>query len=94
MKEPYASDAFEGVKYIAQRAGQYQKWREIALNLPKFGSGNASVDELGHRIVDFLFQACDWSLANPVVKASLDRIDQTYATLLSLLLLFFFILLI
>jgi len=80
MKEPYASDAFEGGVYIGQRSGKYKKWREIALNLPKFGSGQGDVDALGHWVVEQLFAACAFALENPVVKSSLDRIDQAFKT--------------
>jgi hypothetical protein len=78
MKEPYGSTAFEGATYIKLQSAQYQKWREMALNLPKFGSGNAVVDDIAHKIVDQLFVAQEFVFNNPVLKQRLDAIDNTY----------------
>ncbi len=79
MKEPYASDAFEGPGYVGQRAGIYKKWREIAISLPKFGSGSHDVDKYGHWVVDQIFAAQEWVLNNPIVKSMFESIDQKYA---------------
>lgn len=78
MKEPYASEAFEGPGFVASKAATYQSWREIAINLPKFGSGQTDVDIHARWIVDQLFEACEYTMTNPIVKTLLDNIDAKY----------------
>ena len=46
MQEPSQS-TLEGQTRIDVTAKQYKQWRQIALNLPKFGNGHLEVDEIG-----------------------------------------------
>lgn len=80
MKEPFASKMFEGPGFVAQRSGQYKKLREIALNLPKFGSGNYDVDQLAHWVVDQAFLATNFATNNEIVQSLLNSIDEKFKT--------------
>jgi Dyp-type peroxidase family len=79
MIEPYQNQLM-GPSQIAERAHRYQQWRQVALDLPKWGSGNTEVDALGEWLMDAMVGLCVDVIRrpHPVLKPLLDGIIKTY----------------
>jgi pyruvate-formate lyase len=79
MVEPY-QNVLMGPTDAAERGRLYQEWRQVALALPKWGSGNAEVDALGAWLMDAMVGLCVDVIRkpHPALKPTLDRIIQTY----------------
>lgn len=79
MIEPY-QNVLMGPTDAAERGRLYQEWRQVALALPKWGSGDAEVDALGEWLMDAMVGLCVDVIRkpHPALKPTLDRITQTY----------------
>lgn len=77
--EPY-QNALMGPAAAGERARRYQEWRDIALQLPKWGSGHKDVDELGNWVMDHLIRLCVDVIRqpHPALQPVLDGIAKTY----------------
>ncbi|MGH1434932.1 MAG: Dyp-type peroxidase [Lewinella sp.] len=81
MQEPSHS-TLEGKTRIAVQAKQYEQWRAIALQLPKFGNGHAEVDEIGTWLSGKMCDMAMRVLQQPPspLKETLANIKQNYST--------------
>ncbi|KQV80141.1 peroxidase [Massilia sp. Root351] len=78
MIEPYQSELL-GPADAGERGRRYQELREIALALPKWGAGNAEVDELGQWMIERMVHTCVDVIRNPrALKGALDNITQKF----------------
>jgi pyruvate-formate lyase len=79
MIEPYQSQLL-GAADAKERARRYQELRDIALGLPKWGSGHAEVDALGEWVMDNVVRTCVEVIRkpHPALKSALDGIASTY----------------
>ena len=79
MIEPY-QNVLLGPADAAERARRYQELRETALALPKWGSGDASVNALGDWLMDHMVRLCVDVVRrpHPALKPVLEGIASTY----------------
>lgn len=79
MIEPY-QNTLMGQAELAEQAQRYREWRDIALQLPKWGSGHAEVDALGEWFMDRLVTLCVDTLRgpHPALKPALDTIAASF----------------
>lgn len=79
MIEPYQNQLL-GAASAEEQGRRYQELREIALALPKWGSGNAEINELGNWLMDHLVDVCVRTMRDPspALKPTLDSIAQNY----------------
>lgn len=79
MIEPYQNQLM-GPAAAQERARRYQEWREVALQLPKWGSGHPEVDELGQWLMEHLVRLCVETIRkpHPALKPALEKIAQSY----------------
>ena len=77
MIEPF-QDCHLGLATIAQYAIRYKRLREVALSLPKWGSGNDEVNDLGGWVIDNLFCLCVNKIKSPALKQALDAIAEAH----------------
>ncbi len=79
MVEPYQSQLL-GAADAGERGRRYQELREIALALPKWGSGHPEVDALGAWVMDNLVRTCVEVIRkpHPALKDTLDGIEKKY----------------
>ncbi|SMC20405.1 Dyp-type peroxidase family [Andreprevotia lacus DSM 23236] len=79
MIEPY-QNTLMGPADAEERGRRYQEWRNTALALPKWGSGNAEVNELGNWLMEKMVALCVDVIRkpNPALKPVLDGIASTY----------------
>ena len=77
--EPYQNELM-GPADAAARTLKYQEWRQTALALPKWGSGDPEVDALGKWLMDALVGLCVDVIRqpHPALKDVLAGIAQTY----------------
>lgn len=77
--EPYQNQLM-GSAAASERATRYQQWREAALALPKWGSGQHEVDELGAWLMDNLVRLCVEVVRkpHPALQPVLASIAKTY----------------
>lgn len=81
MQEPSQS-TLEGQTRIDVTAKQYKQWREIALNLPKFGNGHSEVDKIGTWLSGNMCDMAMNTLNNPPspLKETLATLEKNYST--------------
>lgn len=81
MKEPYQNQLL-GPADAAERSRRYKELRQVALALPKWGSGNAEVNELGYGFMDKLVALCVDVIRkpHPALADTLAGIVQKYST--------------
>jgi Dyp-type peroxidase family len=81
MQEPSQS-TLEGQTRIDVTAKQYKQWREVALNLPKFGNGHPEVDEIGRWLSGNMCDIAMDVLNNPPspFDKTLENLVNTYST--------------
>jgi len=81
MIEPMIS-ALWGAQRIEARAGRFQKLREVALALPKYGRGQQDVDKLGDQIVLRIAQIATEVFCQPAppTREKLVALAQRYGT--------------
>ncbi|MEC5160525.1 MULTISPECIES: Dyp-type peroxidase [unclassified Janthinobacterium] len=79
MVEPYQSQLL-GAADAGERGRRYQELRDIALALPKWGSGHSEVDALGTWVMDNLVRTCVEVIRkpHPALQGALAGIAQTY----------------
>ncbi|MGE8358132.1 MAG: pyruvate formate lyase family protein, partial [Microvirgula sp.] len=79
MIEPYQNTLMDQAE-LAEQAQRYREWRDIALQLPKWGSGHAEVDALGEWFMDRLVTLCVDTLRDPhpALKPALDAIAASF----------------
>ncbi|KAI5923477.1 PFL-like glycyl radical enzyme [Camillea tinctor] len=81
MIEPY-QDASLGPAHAAEKAVRYKELREVALGLPKWGSGDEDEElrELGTWLVDNLARLCVETIRKPApaLQGALDAIQKKY----------------
>ncbi|HKR66961.1 MAG TPA: Dyp-type peroxidase [Thermoanaerobaculia bacterium] len=65
MQEPFVS-SLEGEGRIAARAERYRKLRNTAMHVPKFGRGNADVDEFGGKFLQRVAETARRVFTEPV----------------------------
>ncbi|MEM7156331.1 MAG: Dyp-type peroxidase [Myxococcota bacterium] len=74
MVEPMVSSLI-GPNRIAAKAVRFQRLREIALSMPRYGEGNPEVDELGDRIVHEVARLTVDVLRNPAESTAKKMLD-------------------
>lgn len=81
MQEPSQS-TLEGQTRIDVTAKQYKQWREVALNLPKFGNGHPEVDKIGTWLSGNMCDMAMDTLNNPPspLKETLETLEKNYST--------------
>ncbi|CAM1510811.1 Fc.00g083240.m01.CDS01 [Cosmosporella sp. VM-42] len=77
MIEPF-EDRHLGPATTAQYAVRYQQLREVALALPKWGSGNQEVNELGDWVINNIVELCVKKIDSPALKPTLDAISKAH----------------
>ncbi len=79
MIEPY-QNALLGDADATERARRYQELREVALALPKWGSGDATVNALGDWLMEHMVRLCVDVIRrpHPALKPALDSIAANY----------------
>ena len=81
MIEPF-QDSTLGPANAAEKAVRYQELRDVALNFPKWASGDPDKDlmEIGTWLMEKMVHLCVDVIRNPVapLKAALDRIETKY----------------
>jgi Dyp-type peroxidase family len=75
MVEPFVS-VLEGPARIAGRAERFRRLRTVAMALPKYGHGNADIDQFGDQIVG--------RVAATAVEVFIDPAERTAAKMLAL----------
>ncbi|KAK3937327.1 formate c-acetyltransferase [Diplogelasinospora grovesii] len=81
MIEPYQNQ-LSGSADAGSRALRYQELRLSAMALPKWGSGNEEVNELGNWVVSEAVRLCNEVIRkpHPALKETLDNITKNYST--------------
>ncbi|KAI9148149.1 putative dyp-type peroxidase family protein [Paramyrothecium foliicola] len=77
MIDPF-EDSHLGPATTAQYAVRYKQLREVALALPKWGSGDDEVNELGDWLIENMVRLCVDKINSPVLKPKLDEIAKTH----------------
>jgi pyruvate-formate lyase len=77
MIEPF-QDGHLGPATTAQYAIRYQRLRDAALSLPKWGSGDPEVNELGDWLIKELVDLCVKAIDHPLLAPGLQRIRDTH----------------
>jgi len=81
MIEPFQSQDL-GSADAAEHGLRYQELRQAALKLPRWGSGDAEVDDLGKWLIDNLVKLCVDTIRkpSPVLQATLDDIKKKHGS--------------
>ncbi|KAH6845677.1 pyruvate formate lyase-domain-containing protein [Chaetomium sp. MPI-CAGE-AT-0009] len=79
MIEPFENQ-LSGTADASERGLRYSELRNAALALPKWGSGDEEVNELGNWLVQTCVDLCVNAIRQPnaTIKAHLDNIKKTY----------------
>lgn len=77
MIEPF-QDRHLGAASAAHYGNRYQQLRQVALALPKWGSGNDEVNELGDWMIENMVRLCVESIKSPALKPAFDAIAQKH----------------
>ena len=79
MIEPYQSELL-GPADAMERGRRYQQLRDVALALPKWGSGDPDVDAVGSWMMENMVDLCVSVIRNPrpALQKQLDRIKAAY----------------
>lgn len=82
MIGPY-QNTLMGQAELAEQAKRYREWRDIGLQLPKWGSGHAEVDALGEWFMDRLVTLCVDTLRgpHPALKPARDTIAASFGSI-------------
>lgn len=77
--EPFQS-TLDGESRTAAKARTYQAWRRLALDLPKFGTGDAEIDEIAAWLCDMVSMTAKQVMDQPPkpFDATLETIRKTY----------------
>jgi pyruvate-formate lyase len=79
LQEPFVS-TLAGPVRAAATAERYQDLRTAALALPRFGTGNAEVDELAHWLLGTVCDVTTRVFASPPIATTVARIAERYGT--------------
>ncbi|KAH6871544.1 pyruvate formate lyase-domain-containing protein [Thelonectria olida] len=77
MIEPF-QDRHLGAASAAQYSVRYQQLRQMALALPKWGSGDQEVNDLGTWLIDHLVKLCVDKINSPALKPQFDAIAKAH----------------
>ena len=74
MAEPFIS-TLEGPVRIGARAERFRRLRQVAMSLPKFGRGNADIDQFGDTIIGQIAGTAVEVFTNPVERTAEKMLD-------------------
>jgi Dyp-type peroxidase family len=77
MIEPF-EDRHLGPATTGQYAVRYKQLRELALALPKWGSGDEEVNKLGDWFIENMVRLCVDKINSPALKPKLDEIAKVH----------------